>query len=101
MSNNLNLALTLLANGDSIAQIICATLNLDAVVQELLKGGKIENLVVYSLRGIDGEFLCDFGALLGRAALLEYVVSLLLSRPSGLRSTDSKAVNVLRRFGPF
>ena len=55
MRNNLNLALSLLADLYYITQISNAVVDLDLVVQELLKSGDIEDLVGSGLRSIDDE----------------------------------------------
>jgi hypothetical protein len=64
MSHNLNLSITLLANHNSIAEVTSATINLDAVMQELLEGGDVEDLVVDGLRSVDDELLRNLCALL-------------------------------------
>lgn len=53
MSNDLDLALTSLGDDDVVTQVADATLDLDAVVEELLEGGDIEDLVRGGLRSID------------------------------------------------
>jgi hypothetical protein len=46
MRNDLNLPISLLADSDLIGQVAGAAINLNAVVQELLERGQIENLFV-------------------------------------------------------
>lgn len=53
MSNDLDLALTSLGDDDVVTQVADAALDLDAVVEELLKGRDIEDLVRGGLRSID------------------------------------------------
>ena len=53
--NNLNLPFTLLANLDRVAQVTNAVVDLDLVVEELLKGGNIEDFVRGGLGGVDDE----------------------------------------------
>jgi len=53
MGNNLDLSISLLADGDGVPKVTSAAINLDAVVQEFLEGGEVEDLVVHRLRGID------------------------------------------------
>lgn len=53
MSNDLDLALTSLGDDNVVAQVADAALDLDAVVEELLEGGDIEDLVRGGLRSID------------------------------------------------
>lgn len=67
MGNDLDLALALLLDDDIVAEVVGAALNLDAVLEELLEGGDIENLVGSGLRSVDDELL---GLLLGLARLL-------------------------------
>jgi hypothetical protein len=64
--NDLDLAIALLADGDGVTEVTGAALDLDAVVQELLEGLDVEDLVVDGLRAVDDELLGDLGALLGR-----------------------------------
>ena len=53
--NDFDLPFTLLANLDRVAQITHAIVDLDLVVQELLKGRNVENLVRSGLGGVDDE----------------------------------------------
>lgn len=53
MGNDLDLALTLLLDNDVVAKVVGAALNLDAVLEELLKGGDVEDLVAGGLRSIN------------------------------------------------
>jgi hypothetical protein len=61
VSNDLNLAVTLLGNSDCVAEVSGAALDLDAVVEELLEGLDVEDLVVDGLRAVDDELLRDLG----------------------------------------
>lgn len=70
VSNNLNLLTTDLGDGDVVAKVTSAALDLDALVQELLKGGNVEDLVVDGLRSVDDELLGDLLTLLGLGSLL-------------------------------
>jgi len=53
--NNLDLALTLLGDLDNISQVSGAAINLDAVVEELLEGSNVEDLVRRRLGGVDDK----------------------------------------------
>jgi hypothetical protein len=53
--NDLDLALSLLANLDDIAKVADTAVNLYLVLEELLEGGDIEDLVACRLRSIDDE----------------------------------------------
>lgn len=53
MRNHLDLALASLADLDGVAKVASAALDLDAVVEELLEGGGIEDLVVDGLGAVD------------------------------------------------
>ena len=55
MSNDLDIALTLLGDLDVVAKVASPAVDLDAVVKELLEGGDIEDLVVRGLRAVDDE----------------------------------------------
>ena len=57
MGDNLDLALASLADLDEVAEVSGAALDLDAVVEELLKGGGVEDLVVDGLRAVDDVLL--------------------------------------------
>jgi hypothetical protein len=53
--NDLDLAVTLLRDLDGLAEVSHATVHLDLLVQELLEGGDIEDLVAGRLGGVDDE----------------------------------------------
>lgn len=55
MGNDLDLAVTLLGDLDLVAEVANTALNLDLLVQELLEGRDIEDLVGRRLGGIDDE----------------------------------------------
>lgn len=55
MGNDLDLAITDLGDLDGLAQVADAAVDLDLLVQELLEGGNIEDLVAGGLRGVDDE----------------------------------------------
>lgn len=55
MGDDLDLAVTDLGDLDGLAEVADAALNLDLLVQELLEGGDIEDLVARGLRGVDDE----------------------------------------------
>jgi hypothetical protein len=55
VSNNLDLSIALLGDGDGVAEVTGAALNLDAVVKELLESLDVEDLVVDGLRAVDDE----------------------------------------------
>jgi len=57
VGNDLDLALASLADLDSVAKVSGAALDLDAVVEELLKGGSVEDLVVDGLGAVDDVLL--------------------------------------------
>jgi hypothetical protein len=102
VGNDLDLAVALLGDLDGLAEVSGAALDLDAVVQELLEGLDVEDLVVDRLRAVDDELLGDLGALLrgGTAgcALLHCTLAYCSMRGSVvLNHADSKAVDVLWR----
>lgn len=53
MRDHLNLAITSVGDRDIIAQVASASLNLDAIVQELLESRKIEDFVRDGLLAVD------------------------------------------------
>jgi hypothetical protein len=53
VGNDLDLAVTLLGDNDGLAEVVGAALDLDALLEELLEGGDIEDLVVGGLRSVD------------------------------------------------
>jgi hypothetical protein len=55
VGNDLDLALALLRDLDDLAEVADAALDLDPLVQELLKGRDIEDLVAGGLRSVDDE----------------------------------------------
>jgi hypothetical protein len=50
-----DLAVALLLDHNIVAQVVGAALNLDAVLEELLESGDIEDLVIGRLGGVDDE----------------------------------------------
>jgi hypothetical protein len=55
MSNNLNLSIARLGDLNIVAEVADTSLDLDAVVQELLESGDVEDLVAGRLGGVDDE----------------------------------------------
>lgn len=55
VSNDLDLALAGLGDHDVVTEVADTALDLDAVVEELLEGGDIEDLVGGRLRSVDNE----------------------------------------------
>lgn len=55
MGDNLDLAISGGRDDDVVAQVVGAALNLDVVLEELLEGGDIEDLVAGRLRSVDDE----------------------------------------------
>jgi hypothetical protein len=70
VSNNLNLSIARLGDLNVVAEVSDAALDLDAVVQELLESGDVEDLVAGRLGGVDdvlgGNLLRLLGASLSR-----------------------------------
>lgn len=63
VSDNLDLALTDLGDGNNITEVSGATVNLDLVLEELLEGGDVEDLVRRWLGSVDDELLGNLGLL--------------------------------------
>jgi len=57
VSYDLDLAITFLADDNGLAQVSSTAVDLDAIVEELLEGREIEDLVVDGGRAVDDE-LC-------------------------------------------
>lgn len=55
MGNNLNLAITNGVDDNVVTEVADTALDLDAVVEELLEGRDIEDLVACGLRSVDDE----------------------------------------------
>ena len=55
MSDDLDLAISLLGDLDVVAEVSGAAINLDAVVEELLEGLDVEDFVVDGLGAVDDE----------------------------------------------
>lgn len=53
VGDDLDLAIASLGDDDVVAEVADAALDLDAVVEELLEGGDIEDLVARGLRSVD------------------------------------------------
>ena len=45
MRDELNLAIASLGDGDIVAEVASAAFDLDAIVQELLEGGQVKDLI--------------------------------------------------------
>jgi len=54
MSDDLNLAITNGGDLNIVTEVTSSTFNFDTIVEELLVGGNVEDLVVNGLRSIDG-----------------------------------------------
>lgn len=61
--DNLDLALTLLGDLDSVAEVSDAAVNLDLVLEELLESRDVKDLVGRWLRRVDDELLGHLGLL--------------------------------------
>jgi hypothetical protein len=59
VSNNLDLAVTRLGDDDLVTKVADTALDLDAVVEELLEGRDVEDLVARGLRSVDDVLLSD------------------------------------------
>ena len=57
MRNNLNLSIADLLDLYNIAQVSNTAVDLDLVLEELLKGRDVEDLVAGGLRGVDDELV--------------------------------------------
>ena len=57
MRDDLDLAVPLLADQDRVPQIADAAVDFDLVVQELFKGGDVEDFVRGGLGGVDDELV--------------------------------------------
>lgn len=55
MGNNLNLAIAGLGDLDGLAEVADTAVNLDLLVEELLKGRDVKDLVASGLRSVDDE----------------------------------------------
>lgn len=55
MCNNFDLAITLLRDLHDVTEVSNTAVNLDLVLEELLEGGDVEDLVAGGLRGVDDE----------------------------------------------
>lgn len=85
VGNDLDLAVTLLLDDNVVAQVVGAALDLDAVLEELLEGGDVEDLVVGGLGSVDDE-LPD---LLAHLSFLSLSSNILWSGSKGLPSSSA------------
>jgi hypothetical protein len=69
VGDDLDLALTLLGDLDDVAEVSGAAVNLDLVLEELLEGRDVEDLVRRRLGGVDDKLLGDLGLLALRGFL--------------------------------
>lgn len=74
MGDNLDLAVVEVGDGDGVAEVSSATVDLDAGLQEGSEGGRVEDLVVGGLRSVDGELVQTdmLVALAGKNGLMGY-----------------------------
>lgn len=70
MSNDLDLPIAGLGDLYGIAQVSDTALDLDAVVEELLEGGEVEDLIGDRLGGVDHELLSGVSLVYGGGLLL-------------------------------
>jgi hypothetical protein len=84
--NDLDLSIALLGDGNGVAKVTGAALDLDAVVQELLESLDVEDLVVDGLRAVDDE-------------LSPCQLTLLTSHPRGLYSVSYLVGDLLSLLG--
>jgi len=60
MRNNLDLPIANLGDLNNIAKVSNAAIDFDPILEELLKGGDVEDLIGSGLRGVDDKlFLLD------------------------------------------
>ncbi len=86
MRNDLDLPVALLGDLHDVAEVADAAVDLDLVVQELLEGGDVEDLVACGLRGIDDELRQVKEALESQASVgreQSYLLGYLLLLPLG------------------
>lgn len=55
MRNDLDLSIADLGDLNGLAEVANAAVDLDLVLEELLEGGDVEDLVAGGLRGVDDE----------------------------------------------
>ena len=79
MRNDLDLAVASLGDLDGVAEVSHAAIDLDLLVQELLEGRDIENLVAGGLRGIDDEL--QLVSILDRRRIAEMLTFLVVLGP--------------------
>lgn len=71
MSDDLDLALASLLDDDVVAQVADAAIDLDLVLEELLEGSGVEDLVASGLLSVDDKLLGGGLALAGLLGLSE------------------------------
>lgn len=91
MRNDLDLALALLGDLDDITEVADTAIDLDLVLEELLEGGDIEDLVGRRLGGVDDELLGDLGLLALRGFLdAHFVLAYCITPRRHLQSSASR-----------
>ena len=65
VGNDLDLALALLLDNDVVAEVVGAALDLDALLEELLEGGDVEDLVGGGLGSVDDELFATVSKPIG------------------------------------
>jgi len=75
VGNDLDLSVTNLGDLDDVTEVTGAAVNLDLVLEELLEGGNVEDLVAGWLAGVDDELLGDLGLLALGGFLHNYLLA--------------------------
>lgn len=57
-------AVSILGNGDLVAEVALQSINLEVILEELLESSGVEDLVVCRLLAVDDELSLDRGSLL-------------------------------------
>lgn len=79
VGGDLDLAIARLGDLDGVTEIADTTVNLNPLVEELLEGGDVEDLVTSGLRGIDDEL--QLVSILDRRRIAEMLTFLVVLGP--------------------
>lgn len=104
MCDDLNFSTTNLRDLDVVAEVTGTAFDLDAVVQELLEGGQVEDLVAHGLAAVDGvlsQFISTSNTGPGNRGVSPYLLGdlgLLALGASNLHDPKRKNLSLLFTF---
>lgn len=78
VGGDLDLAVANLLDGDGVAEVADTAVDLDLVLEELLEGGRVEDLVAGGLGGVDDELRVECKYSSGNSKEMDWMLTYLL-----------------------